>query len=73
MKQGKHLSMIRSFHLADWFTLGNAACDVGAIFAVMSYLQSQDVLACGINGYDHRTLSQTLSNFGRHRFILSKR
>jgi len=44
MKQGKHLSMIRSFHLADWFTLGNAACGVGAIFAVMSYLQSQDVL-----------------------------
>lgn len=52
MKQGKHLSMIRSFHLADWFTLGNAACDVGAIFAVMSYLQSQDVrhllLACAL-------------------------
>lgn len=44
MKQGKHLSMIRSFHLADWFTLGNAACGVGAIFAVMNYLQSQDVL-----------------------------
>jgi CDP-diacylglycerol--serine O-phosphatidyltransferase len=44
MKQGKHLSMIRSFHLADWFTLGNAACGVGAIFAVMSYLQSQDAL-----------------------------
>ncbi len=44
MKQGKHLSMIRSFHLADWFTLGNAACGVGALFAVMSYLQSQDVL-----------------------------
>ncbi|HUX62156.1 CDP-alcohol phosphatidyltransferase family protein [Sulfuricella sp.] len=43
MKQGKHLSMIRSFHLADWFTLGNAACGVGALFAVMSYLQSQDV------------------------------
>jgi CDP-diacylglycerol---serine O-phosphatidyltransferase len=44
MKQAKHLSMIRSFHLADWFTLGNAACGVGALFAVMSYLQSQDVL-----------------------------
>jgi CDP-diacylglycerol--serine O-phosphatidyltransferase len=43
MKQAKHLSMIRSFHLADWFTLGNAACGVGALFAVMSYLQSQDV------------------------------
>lgn len=44
MKQDKHLSMIRSFHLADWFTLGNAACGVGALFAVMSYLQSQDKL-----------------------------
>ena len=44
MKQGKHLSMIRGFHLADWFTLGNASCGVGALFAVMSYLQSQDVL-----------------------------
>ena len=43
MKQAKHLSMIRSFHLADWFTLGNAACGVGALFAVMSYLQSQGV------------------------------
>jgi len=43
MKQGEHLSMIRSFHLADWFTLGNASCGVGALFAVMSYVQSQDV------------------------------
>ncbi len=52
MKQGKHLSMIRSFHLADWFTLGNAACGVGALFAVMSYLQSLIVMhllfACGL-------------------------
>ncbi len=44
MKQGQHLSMIRSFHLADWFTLGNAACGVGALFAVMTYLQNPDVL-----------------------------
>jgi CDP-diacylglycerol--serine O-phosphatidyltransferase len=44
MKQAKRLSMIRSFHLADWFTLGNASCGVGALFSVMSYLQSQDVL-----------------------------
>lgn len=43
MKQAKHLSMIRGFHLADWFTLGNAACGVGALFAVMAYLQSHDV------------------------------
>ena len=44
MKQAKHLSMIRSFHLADWFTLGNAACGVGALFSVMTYLQTPDVL-----------------------------
>ena len=44
MKQDKHFSMIRSFHLADWFTLGNAACGVGALFSVMSYLQHPDVL-----------------------------
>jgi len=37
----KPFSMIREFHLADWFTLGNAACGVGALFAVMSYLQTQ--------------------------------
>lgn len=50
MKHRKHLSMIRSFHLADWFTLANAACGTGALFAVMRYLQSEDVrlllLAC---------------------------
>lgn len=44
MKQDKHFSMIRSFHLADWLTLGNAMCGVGALFAVMSYLLSRDVL-----------------------------
>ena len=38
----KPFSMIREFHLADWFTLGNAACGVGALFAVMSFLQTQD-------------------------------
>jgi CDP-diacylglycerol--serine O-phosphatidyltransferase len=36
--------MIRGFHLADWFTLGNAACGVGALFAVISHVQSQAVL-----------------------------
>lgn len=41
MKRDLHLSMIRGFHLADWFTLGNAACGVGALFAVISHVQSQ--------------------------------
>ena len=31
--------MIRGFHLADFFTLANAACGVGAIFLAMLYLQ----------------------------------
>ncbi|MDO8705162.1 MAG: CDP-diacylglycerol--serine O-phosphatidyltransferase [Sulfuricaulis sp.] len=44
MKQGVHLSMIRSFHLADWLTLGNACCGVGALFSVMTYLQAPNVV-----------------------------
>jgi len=43
MKQSKHLSMIRNFHLADWLTLGNAVCGVGALFAIMDYLQNGEV------------------------------
>ena len=31
--------MIRDFQLADWFTLGNAFCGTGAIFASMRFLQ----------------------------------
>ena len=39
----KPFSMIREFHLADWFTLANAVCGTGALFSVMTYLQAQDV------------------------------
>lgn len=35
----RHFSMIRDFHLADWFTLGNAFCGTGAVFASMRFLQ----------------------------------
>lgn len=35
--------MIREFHLADWFTLANAACGMSAVFAMMTYLQTADV------------------------------
>ena len=31
--------MLRSFHLADFFTLANAACGIGAVFLAMAYLQ----------------------------------
>ncbi|MFZ5547598.1 MAG: CDP-diacylglycerol--serine O-phosphatidyltransferase [Pseudomonadota bacterium] len=43
MDKPKPFSMIREFHLADWFTLANAVCGVGALFSVMSYLQLHDV------------------------------
>src|SRR5690606_14739552 len=35
----RHFSLLREFHLADWFTLANAFCGTGAIFAAMRYLQ----------------------------------
>ena len=34
----RHFSMIRGFHLADVFTLGNAACGVGSVFLAMAFL-----------------------------------
>ena len=38
----KHFSMIRGFHLADFLTLGNAACGTGAVLLAMLYMGSQD-------------------------------
>jgi CDP-diacylglycerol--serine O-phosphatidyltransferase len=40
----KRFSMIREFHLADWFTLGNAVCGVGALFSSMTYIETADVM-----------------------------
>lgn len=44
--------MIREFHLADWFTLGNVVCGTGAMFSMMTYLQVGEVehiyLACSL-------------------------
>ena len=49
---GKPFSMIRDFHLADWFTLANAVCGTGAVFSIMTYLETSDVrhvyFACGL-------------------------
>ena len=42
MKQ-RHFSMLRDFHLADWFTLANAFCGTGAVFAAMRFLQEGGV------------------------------
>ena len=44
--------MIREFHLADWFTLANAVCGTGAVFSMMTSLQTTEVrhvyFACGM-------------------------
>ena len=42
-RKPKPFSMIREFHLADWFTLGNAVCGLGAMFAIISFIQVGDV------------------------------
>ena len=51
-KPQKPFAMIREFHLADWFTLANAVCGIGALFSMMTYLQTQNILhvyfACGM-------------------------
>ena len=39
----RHFSMLRDFHLADWFTLANAFCGTGAVFASMRFLQDGNV------------------------------
>jgi CDP-diacylglycerol--serine O-phosphatidyltransferase len=44
MQTGKHFTMIRSFHLADFLTLGNAACGAAAIFLTMRYSASLDAV-----------------------------
>src|SRR5690606_21166108 len=48
MSRPRHFSMFRDFQLADWFTLGNAVCGTGAVFAAMRFLQDgvvRDLLA----------------------------
>jgi CDP-diacylglycerol--serine O-phosphatidyltransferase len=48
----KPFSMFREFHLADWFTLANAVCGTGALFSMLTYLQTTNVMhvyfACGL-------------------------
>jgi len=42
-KLHKPFAMIREFQLADWFTLANAVCGTGAIFSMLTYLQTTDI------------------------------
>lgn len=50
--QHKPFAMIREFQLADWFTLANAVCGTGALFSMLTYLQTSEVrhvyFACGL-------------------------
>lgn len=39
----RHFSMLRGFHLADFFTLGNAACGVAAVMLAMNHAVSQSL------------------------------
>jgi len=51
-KLNKPFSMIREFQLADWFTLANAVCGTGALFSMLTYLQTHAArhvyFACGM-------------------------
>ena len=40
----RHFSMLRDFHLADFFTLGNAACGAGAVMFAMLYMASGEAM-----------------------------
>ncbi len=39
----RHFSMVRDFHLADFFTLGNAACGMASVLFAMLYMATGDV------------------------------
>jgi CDP-diacylglycerol--serine O-phosphatidyltransferase len=42
-ERARHFSMIRDFHVADFITLGNAACGVGGVFCAMVYMATQEL------------------------------
>lgn len=42
-RHGKHFSLIRSFHLADLFTLANGLCGVGAVFQAIRFVAEGNV------------------------------
>jgi CDP-diacylglycerol--serine O-phosphatidyltransferase len=39
----RHFSMLRDFTVADFLTLGNAACGVAALFAAISYVETSEL------------------------------
>ena len=38
----RHFSMIRNFHLADFFTIANGFCGIAAVFEAMKFLATND-------------------------------
>src|SRR5262245_57165279 len=42
-RERRHFSMIRDFHVADLFTLGNGACGTAAIFLAMDHARTAAV------------------------------
>ena len=40
---GRHFSMLRGFQLADFLTLGNAACGAGSVLLAMLYMSTQSI------------------------------
>ncbi len=41
--RARHFSMLRDFHLADFFTLGNAACGMAGVLLAMSFMASNSL------------------------------
>src|SRR3954468_6853118 len=39
----RHFSMLRDFRVADFITLGNAACGVAAVFCAMVFMAHEDL------------------------------
>jgi CDP-diacylglycerol--serine O-phosphatidyltransferase len=42
-RQSRHFSLIRGFHLADFFTVGNGCCGTAAIFLTMDHVREARV------------------------------
>ena len=61
----RHFSMLRGFHLADFFTLANAGCGVGAVFLALAYTKSADVatylVACALLPAAHGPVRSSLT------------
>jgi CDP-diacylglycerol--serine O-phosphatidyltransferase len=43
MERPRHFSMLREFHLADFFTLANAACGVAGVFLAMLFIENDSI------------------------------